>query len=77
MLKENVVAFLGRCHWGKDWADAIRVAMAAGVPLVMVYRVTAQEQPSFDQVVDHAKVVVFPSPWEPLGTIAIPTVSAD
>lgn len=49
--KEGYVAFLGRCHWEKDPASAIRVAMAAGLPLKMALRVTVQERPYFDEVV--------------------------
>lgn len=48
---EDYVAFLGRCHWEKDPAGAIRVAMAAGVPLKMALRITSQERPYFDAVV--------------------------
>jgi len=49
--KEDYVAFLGRCHWEKDPAGAIRLAAAAGVRLKMALRVTAQERPYFDAVV--------------------------
>jgi len=49
--KEDFVAFLGRCHWEKDPAGAIRVAMAAGVRLKMALRVTCEERPYFEEVV--------------------------
>ena len=49
--KEDYVAFLGRCHWEKDPAAAIRIAAAAGVRLKMALRVTTQERPYFDAVV--------------------------
>jgi glycosyltransferase involved in cell wall biosynthesis len=49
--KRNYVAFLGRCHWEKSPDGAIRVAQAAGVPLMMALRVTSEEQTYFDAVV--------------------------
>ncbi len=49
--KEEYVAFLGRCHWEKDPAGAIRLAVAAGVKLKLALRVTSQERPYFDAVV--------------------------
>ncbi len=49
--KENYVAFLGRCHWEKDPAAAIRVALAAGVHLKMALRVSDDERPYFDACV--------------------------
>jgi glycosyltransferase involved in cell wall biosynthesis len=49
--KANYVAFLGRCHWEKDPAAAIRVAMAAGIHLKMALRVSDGERPYFDAVV--------------------------
>ncbi len=52
--KEEYVSFLGRCHWEKDPAGAIQVAMAAGVPLKMALRVTTQERPYFEAVVQPA-----------------------
>jgi len=52
--KEEYVAFLGRCHWEKDPAGAIQVAMAADVPLKMALRVTTQERPYFEAVVQPA-----------------------
>jgi glycosyltransferase involved in cell wall biosynthesis len=49
--KEDYVAFLGRCHWEKDPAAAIRVAVAAGVRLKMALRITTQERPYYEAVV--------------------------
>lgn len=49
--KAGYVAFLGRCHWEKSPDGAIRVAQAAGVPLMMALRVTTEERPYFDAVV--------------------------
>ena len=49
--KEGYAAFLGRCHWEKSPDGAIRVAKAAGVPLRMALRVTAEERPYFHAVV--------------------------
>lgn len=49
--KEGYVAFLGRCHWEKDPAAAIRVALAAGVRLKMALRVSDDERPYFDACV--------------------------
>lgn len=49
--KGGYVAFLGRCHWEKSPDGAIRVAQAAGVPLMMALRVTTEERPYFDAVV--------------------------
>jgi len=49
--KRGYVAFLGRCHWEKSPDGAIRVAQAAGVPLMMALRVTTEEQAYFDAVV--------------------------
>ena len=49
--KEDYVAFLGLCHWEKDPAGAIRVAMNAGVPMKMALRVTTQERPYFEEIV--------------------------
>lgn len=51
MDKSDYVAFLGRCHWEKDPAAAIRIAMDAGVRLKMALRVTKQERPYFHAVV--------------------------
>lgn len=50
--KRGYVAFLGRCHWEKSPDGAIRVAQAAGVPLMMALRVTTEEQPYFEAVVE-------------------------
>jgi glycosyltransferase involved in cell wall biosynthesis len=50
-VKEDYVAFVGRCHREKGPVGAIQVAMAAGVPLKMALRVTDQERPYFDAVV--------------------------
>jgi glycosyltransferase involved in cell wall biosynthesis len=50
-VKEDYVAFVGRCHWEKDPAGAIQVAREAGVPLKMALRVTELEQPYFEAVV--------------------------
>lgn len=50
-VKEDYVAFLGRCHWEKDPAAAIRIAMAAGVRLKMALRVTGDERPYFEACV--------------------------
>jgi glycosyltransferase involved in cell wall biosynthesis len=49
--KRGYVAFLGRCHWEKSPDGAIRVAQAAGVPLMMALRVTSEEQSYYDAVV--------------------------
>jgi glycosyltransferase involved in cell wall biosynthesis len=49
--KRGYVAFLGRCHWEKCPDGAIRVAQAAGVPLMMALRVTTEEQSYFEAVV--------------------------
>jgi glycosyltransferase involved in cell wall biosynthesis len=50
--KRGYVAFLGRCHWEKSPDGAIRVAQAAGMPLMMALRVTSEEQAYFDAVVN-------------------------
>lgn len=50
--KRGYVAFLGRCHWEKSPDGAIRVAQAAGVPLMMAIRVTTEEQSYFEAVVE-------------------------
>jgi glycosyltransferase involved in cell wall biosynthesis len=49
--KRDYVAFLGRCHWEKNPDGAIRVAQAAGVPLMMALRVTTEERSYFESVV--------------------------
>jgi glycosyltransferase involved in cell wall biosynthesis len=49
--KLGYAAFLGRCHWEKSPDGAIRVAQAAGVPLMMALRVTSEERPYFESVV--------------------------
>jgi glycosyltransferase involved in cell wall biosynthesis len=49
--KRGYVAYLGRCHWEKSPDGAIRVAQAAGVPLMMALRVTTEEQAYYDAVV--------------------------
>src|SRR6478735_3630650 len=49
--KRGYVAFLGRCHWEKSPDGAIRVAQAAGVPLMMALRVTTEERAYFEAVV--------------------------
>jgi len=49
--KQGYLAFLGRCHWEKNPDGAIRVAQAAGVPLMMALRVTTEEQAYFEAVV--------------------------
>jgi glycosyltransferase involved in cell wall biosynthesis len=49
--KQDYAAFIGRCHWEKGPAEAIQVAIRAGVPLKMALRITAAEQPYFDYVV--------------------------
>lgn len=49
--KRGYAAFLGRCHWEKSPDGAIRVAQAAGVPLMMALRVTTEEQAYFEAVV--------------------------
>lgn len=94
--KQGYAAFLGRAHWEKSPDMAIRVAQAAGVPLMMALRVTTEEQAYFEAVVEplqhsiknlakyvgevsghekdeligHASVVLFPSPWEePFGLV--------
>jgi glycosyltransferase involved in cell wall biosynthesis len=51
VAKEGYVAFLGRCHWEKGPDLAIRVAVAAGVPLKLALRITTEEQPYFDAVI--------------------------
>ena len=50
-VKEDYVAFVGRCHWEKGPVGAIQVALETGVPLKMALRVTDQERPYFDAVV--------------------------
>jgi glycosyltransferase involved in cell wall biosynthesis len=50
--KHGYVAFLGRCHWEKSPDGAIRVAQAADVPLMMALRVTSEERPYFEAVVE-------------------------
>ena len=50
-MKRGYVAFLGRCHWEKGPDTAIRVAIAAGIPLKMALRVTADERAYCDAVV--------------------------
>lgn len=50
--KRGYVAFLGRCHWEKSPDGAIRIAQAAGVPLMMALRVTTEEEPYFEAVVE-------------------------
>ncbi|HWV22942.1 MAG TPA: glycosyltransferase family 4 protein [Thermomicrobiales bacterium] len=50
--KRGYVAFLGRAHWEKSPDSAIRVAQAAGVPLMMALRVTTEEQSYFEAVVE-------------------------
>lgn len=49
--KDAYAAFVGRCHWEKDPAAAIRVAVAAGVPLKLALRVTEDERPYFEAAV--------------------------
>ncbi len=49
--KNDYISFLGRCHWEKSPDGAIRVAQAAGVPLMMALRVTTEERAYFDAVV--------------------------
>ena len=49
--KRGYIAFLGRCHWEKSPDGAIRVAQAAGVPLMMALRVTTEERAYFEAVV--------------------------
>jgi glycosyltransferase involved in cell wall biosynthesis len=50
--KRGYVAYLGRCHWEKSPDGAIRVAQAAGIPLMMALRVTSEERPYFEAVVE-------------------------
>lgn len=50
--KHGYVAFLGRCHWEKCPDGAIRVAQDADVPLMMALRVTSEERPYFEAVVE-------------------------
>jgi glycosyltransferase involved in cell wall biosynthesis len=49
--KNDYISFLGRCHWEKSPDGAIRVAQAAGVPLMMALRVTTEERAYFEAVV--------------------------
>jgi glycosyltransferase involved in cell wall biosynthesis len=49
--KDGYVAFLGRCHWEKGPDLAIRVAIAAGVPLKLALRITTEERAYFDAVI--------------------------
>jgi glycosyltransferase involved in cell wall biosynthesis len=49
--KKGYAAFLGRCHWEKGPDLAIRVAVAAGVPLKLALRITTEEQPYFDAAI--------------------------
>jgi glycosyltransferase involved in cell wall biosynthesis len=53
-VKEDYLVFLGRCHWEKDPVGAIQTARAAGLPLKLALRVTDQERPYFDAVVQPA-----------------------
>jgi len=50
--KRGYAAFLGRCHWEKSPDGAIRVAQAAGIPLMMALRITTEEQAYYEAVVE-------------------------
>lgn len=48
---EPYLAFIGRCHWEKDPAAAIRIAVAVDMPLKMALRVSTEERPYFEAVI--------------------------
>lgn len=50
-VKEEFALFVGRADWEKNPDGAIRIARAAGLPLVMALRVNIVERPYFEQVV--------------------------
>lgn len=50
-VKEEFALFVGRADWEKNPDGAIRIARAAGVPLVMALRVNLVERPYFEQAV--------------------------
>ena len=49
--KEGYAFFLGRCDWEKNPDGAIRIARAAGLPLVLALRINDYERPYFEQAV--------------------------
>jgi glycosyltransferase involved in cell wall biosynthesis len=49
--KEDFAFFLGRCDWEKNPDGAIRVARAAGIPLVMALRIHQGERAYFEEAV--------------------------
>ncbi|MGD9711069.1 MAG: glycosyltransferase family 4 protein [Thermomicrobiales bacterium] len=50
--KADWVAFVGRCHWEKGPAEAIQIAMDAGISMKMALRVSEIERPYFEFVVE-------------------------
>jgi glycosyltransferase involved in cell wall biosynthesis len=55
--KEDFAFFLGRCDWEKNPDGAIRIARAAGLPLVLALRINDYERPYFEQ---HVKPLLGP-----------------
>jgi glycosyltransferase involved in cell wall biosynthesis len=50
--KEDFVLFVGRCHWEKGPAEAVKVAHEAGISMKMAMRVSDQERPFFESDVE-------------------------
>ncbi len=50
--KGDFVFFMGRCDWEKGPDAAIRIARAAGLPLVLALRVNRIERPYFERAVE-------------------------
>jgi glycosyltransferase involved in cell wall biosynthesis len=50
--REDYVLFVGRCHWEKGPAEAIRLAMRTGIPMKMAMRVSDPERPYFESDVE-------------------------
>lgn len=50
--KEDFAFFIGRSDWEKNPDGAIRIARAAGLPLVMALRINQIERPYFEQAVE-------------------------
>lgn len=50
--KEDFAFFLGRCDWERNPDGAIRIARAAGIPLVMALRVHQGERAYFEERVE-------------------------
>lgn len=49
--REDFAFFMGRCDWEKNPDGAIRIARAAGLPLVMALRINGIERPYFERAV--------------------------